>query len=254
MLGRYVNVTSQRNQDYRYPFIRTAELLNSADIAFANLETPLIADCPVTATGMIFCAPDKAVEGLVFAGFDVLSLANNHSLNYGKEGQEETMGLLEQSNITPSLQSLMIKTVNGLNFGFLSFDLTVNNRPQPVLDGVIEAVPKVDILIVSLHWGNEYQKEPQTWQTTLARQIIEKGARVIIGHHPHVVQPVEEYDQGLIFYSLGNFVFDQPWSEETKKGQMAKVVFTKNGIESYRLFPVYIENSQPKLTQKSFQN
>lgn len=248
MLGRFVNIKTRQGKDYRYPFLKTGAILTAADITFGNLESPMIANCPETATGMVFCAPSEAIEGLIFAGFDILSIANNHIYNYGKEGRRETIELLKQNGITSSFESLIIKEVNDLKFGFLSFDLTVNNRAQPVLDKVNESVPKIDILIVSLHWGNEYQKEPRDWQTALARQIIEAGARVIIGHHPHIVQPAEKYGRGLIFYSLGNFVFDQPWSEETKKGQIAKVVFTGKEIKDYELFPVYIKDSQPQLT------
>ena len=107
---------------------------------------------------------------------------------------------------------------------------------------------KVDVLVVSLHWGGEYQKEPLSWQKDLAHQIIDSGAKVIIGHHPHVTQLTEKYQSGLIFYSLGNFVFDQPWSEETKKGKVAKIIFEGKEIKSFEEIPVYIEDyCQPKI-------
>ncbi len=99
-----------------------------------------------------------------------------------------------------------------------------------------------------MHWGAEYKKEPALSQKELAHQIIDSGAKIIIGHHPHVTQPTEEYKNGLIFYSLGNFVFDQPWSEETKKGNIAKIIFEGKNIKSFEEIPVYIESSQPQLT------
>jgi len=115
---------------------------------------------------------------------------------------------------------------------------------------VKENISKVDVLIVSLHWGAEYQKEPNTHQRQLARQAVDAGAKIVLGHHPHVTQPVESYGSGLIFYSLGNFVFDQPWSTETKKGQMTKIIFEGKDIKSYELIPIYIHDfCQPQLSQ-----
>ena len=253
MLGRYCNVQMLKQKDFRYPFLKTADLTSSADIAFANLEAPLVENCPTTPTGMIFCARPEAIQGLKFAGFDILSLANNHILNYGQKGLKQTQTFLSSSNIlyTPlsSSNNLAIKQVNNTKFGFLSFDL-VTYPQTPFLSLISQISPTVDILIVSLHWGVEYQKTPTSQQKDLAHQIIEAGAKVILGHHPHVIQPVEEYKSGLIFYSLGNFVFDQFWSEETKKGIVAKIIFAGKEIKSYETLPIYISNDcQPKLLQ-----
>ncbi|MCL5090671.1 MAG: CapA family protein [Patescibacteria group bacterium] len=248
MLGRFVNVKMIEHQDWRYPFLKTAPFLASADLTFGNLEAPFVENCPTTATGMIFCARKEAIEGLKFTGFDVLSIANNHILNQRQKGREETINLLKQNGISPSFDSLTMKKLPDEIIGFLSFDLTVNNDPKPVLGVVKESSSKVDILIISLHWGAEYEKEPRPWQKNLAHQIIDAGAKVIIGHHPHVTQPTEEYHNGLIFYSLGNFVFDQDWSEETKKGKIAKIIFKGKEIESFEEISLYIEdNSQPQI-------
>jgi len=245
MLGRYCNVQMLKQKDFRYPFLKTADLTSSADIAFGNLEAPLVENCPTTPTGMIFCARPEAIQGLKFAGFDILSLANNHILNYGQKGLEQTQSFLSSSNIlyTPlsSSNNLAIKQVNNTKFGFLSFDLVTYPQTSP-LSLISQISPTVDILIVSLHWGVEYQKTPTSQQKDLAHQIIDSGAKVILGHHPHVIQPVEEYKGGLIFYSLGNFVFDQPWSEETKRGTMAKIIFQGKNIQFYELIPIYIDH------------
>jgi len=233
--------------DWQYPFRETASLLSSANITFGNLESPIIENCPTTSAGMIFCARKESIEGLKSAGFDVLSIANNHILNYGGKGLEETRNLLETNNILPSQNEITIYRYNDINFGFLSFDLVTYPSLSP-LSHISLISPTVDILIVSLHWGAEYQKEPSEEQKKLARQIIDAGAKIIIGHHPHVIQPTEEYHNGLIFYSLGNFVFDQPWSEETKKGNIAKIIFAGKNIKSYELIPVYIKDyCQPTL-------
>jgi len=273
MLGRYCNVQMLQNKDFKYPFLKTADFISSADITFGNLEAPIVENCPTTETGMIFCSRPESVEGLKHAGFDILSIANNHILNYGQKGLDQTKSLLAQNNIFPSANDLIVKKTNNINFGFLSFDLLTYPN-SPVLKKIKDSVSKVDILIVSLHWGNEYQKKPAEWQKTLAHQAVDAGAKIIIGHHPHVTQPAEKYNNGLVLYSLGNFVFDQPWSEETKKGEIAKIIFegkeinkfdsyeinkfdsaeinkfVSAEIKSYELFPIYIQNyCQPELLQ-----
>lgn len=255
MLGRYCNVQILKNNDWKYPFLKTADLTSSADITFGNLESPLVENCPTTATGMTFCARPEAIEGLKFAGFDILSIANNHILNYGQDGLEQTKKFLSSSNLlySPLISSnspnnkITIYQFNNLSFGFLSFDLVT--YPHLSLISPISLIsPTVDILVVSLHWGAEYQKQPTEEQKKLAHQIIDAGAKIILGHHPHVTQPSEKYNGGLIFYSLGNFIFDQPWSEETKKGNLAKIIFEEKNIKSSELIPIYIQDfCQPQL-------
>ncbi len=236
-----------KNKDWKYPFSKTESFVFGADIAFGNLEAPIIESCPTTETGMIFCARSESIEGLKFAGFDILSIANNHILNQGQIGREQTANFLKEAGILASENELVVKKVNRLLFGFLSFDL-VTYPNTLLLETIKENSKKVDILIISLHWGGEYQKQPTNQQKVLAHQIIDAGAKIIIGHHPHVTQPAEKYNNGFIFYSLGNFVFDQPWGEETKKGEIAKIVFEGKNIKSYELIPVYIQNyCQPKL-------
>ena len=247
MLGRNVNVKMQKYQNFFYPFEKTAHLLSSTNITFGNLESPFHKNCPIVGSGTFkFCADYKAIEGLKFAGFDVLSLENNHIGNYGKEGIEETKKILLENEILGIDNNLAIKQFNNLAFGFLAFNFTFKEDPKWVLHLIEAAKEKVDILIVSLHWGNEYQKEPAKWQKDLAHQIIDSGAKLIIGHHPHVIQPVEKYKDGLIFYSLGNFVFDQMWSEETRKGLVAKINFEEKNIKDYQTYLVLISDySQP---------
>jgi len=248
MLGRYCNVQMIKNNSWRYPFLKTADFLSSAEITFGNLEAPFFNNCPTTEKGMIFCARPESIEGLKFAGINLVSLANNHILNYGQEGFAQTKELLNQNRISyTDSQDQAVKKINEVVFGFLAFDLVTYPQTDTLLK-VREKKDLVDILIVSLHWGAEYQKEPSVLQKKLARQIIDAGAKVIIGHHPHVTQPVEQYNNGLIFYSLGNFIFDQAWSQETKKGEIAKIIFEEKKIKSYELFPIYSNSfCQPEL-------
>lgn len=265
MLGRMVNVQMLKYKDFKYPFSKTASFTSAADITFGNLESPIVSNCPTTSVGMIFCARPESIGGLKFAGFDVLSVANNHILNYGQEGLSQTTELLNKNGILPSTNNLTMpvlskvegKQSNNLSFGFLSFNLTQNltishDRDKlSIIKAVENAKNKVDVLIISLHWGVEYVKEPLAWQKELAYQLIDSGAKIIIGHHPHVTQPTEKYHDGLIFYSLGNFVFDQPWSEETKKGKIAKIIFEGKKIKTFEEIPIYIiDSAQPQFRQE----
>lgn len=249
MLGRNVNKKMHDYKNFSYPFAKVSSLLSSGDITFGNLESPFFNNCPIVGSGTFkFCGDYRAMQGILASGFDVFSIENNHALNYGKEGRAQTIELLEKNHILPSSTKLLQLEKNDTTFGFLSFDLTINNDTKPVLKAVEESVSQVDVLAVSLHWGVEYEKEPRPWQKQLARQIIDSGAKLVIGHHPHVTQPTEKYKNGLIFYSLGNFVFDQMWSEETKKGKIAKVIFEGKEIKSFEEIPVYIiDYSQPQL-------
>lgn len=246
MLGRNVNQKMIKYQNFKYPFEKTASFLSTADITFGNLESPFFKSCPIIGTGSFsFCADYRSMEGLLLAGFDVLGLENNHILNFGQEGLSQTKTFLTKNQILPSMaEETVVKKVNNFNFGFLSF--TYDKNLDQALIKVREEKDKVDILIVSLHWGNEYQKEPPKSQKELAHKLIEAGAKVVIGHHPHVTQPFEKYQDGLIFYSLGNFVFDQMWSEETRKGLVAKINFEGKEIKDFQTYQVLISDySQP---------
>lgn len=242
MLGRSVNAKMRSLNDFTYPFQKTASFLQSADLTFINLESPFYNNCPITNEGMKFCADPKAIEGLAFAGIDIANLANNHISNYGLEGVNLTKKLLQENTIDPLEDKLIIKTIRGTKFGFLGFNLTSDYQEQKILETIKTAKPKVDLLIISFHWGIEYAKRPTAKQIELAHQVIEAGANLIIGHHPHVIQKTEDYQGGKIVYSLGNFVFDQPWSEATKKGLVGIFFFQDKKLIKSEFKEVYIQD------------
>ena len=117
-------------------------------------------------------------------------------------------------------------------------------NPVNVKETLEELKKDVDVIVVSLHWGTEYAKSPSSAQIEIAHQIIDWGADLILGHHPHVIQKIEEYNGGVIVYSLGNFVFDQHKSE-TKKSIIFKAKLTKKGVDSFSSLPVEILKFQP---------
>jgi len=234
--------------DFLYPFRKTADFTSKAGITFGNLESPFFDKCPVVGSGTFtFCGDYRSLEGMKLAGFNILSLENNHALNYGKAGLEQTKQLLTQNNFDyTDAQHLTVKTVNKTTFGFLAFNLTFGFEKQKIIDSAKKSAPKVDVLIVSLHWGEEYKTKPAKWQVDLAHQLIDLGVKVILGHHSHVTGEIEQYKNGLIFYSLGNFVFDQMWSQETREGLVAKINFTGREIKDFQTYKVIISDySQP---------
>lgn len=265
MLSRDVEQKMIQKHDWTYPFLETATITSAGDIAFGNLETPLITGPAVPTNSMSFRTDPQAVNGLTYAGFDVLSLANNHMKNHGTEGISSTLATLDQAGIahagagiTPDeARQPVIVEKNGVTFGFLAYTYsadssttaTTNHMDEQRLITDIETLKSTaDAIVVSMHAGNEYQNRPNQQQISFAHTAIDHGASIVIGHHPHVVQSVEHYGDGYILYSLGNFVFDQMWSRETREGAIAAITFTGAKPSAPVLTPVLIYDfSQPRV-------
>ncbi len=249
-LGREVGWQIKTRQDPNFPFLKTAEILKEADLAVANLESPLVKNCPSARTGMKFCASPELVEGLVFAGIDLVNLANNHTDDYGREGFEQTLEALNDRRIGYfGSGTIGQRDVDGRRITFLGFDDTVRPVGEEEAAGQIEKSKKEsDLVIVSFHWGIEYQKMPTQRQKDLAHLAIDQGADLVIGHHPHALQPIEHYQGKPILYSLGNFIFDQMWSRDTRTGVIALITFKKNHETKIDLLPTLIQDfCQPEL-------
>lgn len=278
LLARYVELRMRQLKDYTYPFQKTADFLKSADITFGNLETPLLPGKNVPKDSMTFRGDLEGVKGLLFAGYDVLSIANNHTMNYQIHGLTSTLQTLKKAGILPSgggkdqdtAYTPVIVEAKGKKIAFYSY---VDSSIPPGFHGEakgdkpgiarmdIEAVKNdvknalenlgADFVVVSMHAGKEYKWEPTKFQKDFARAAIDAGASAVIGTHPHVIEPVEYYGNGIIFYSLGNFVFDQFFSEDVQNGLVAKITFPEESGEktTAELFPVRIEKGQPRLME-----
>jgi len=253
MLGRSVMGASLDNNDSLYSFRKTSDLLKDADITFLNLENPIVKNCQRHVGGFKFCTTYEIANGLNFAGVDVVTLANNHSENYGKEGLEETKKYLKKIGVkSVGYNNLEIIEKNGIKFGFLGFNYTFSNQSlEKDLKLISDSNQQVGVLIVSVHWGEEYKETANSFQTATAKKMVESGADALIGHHPHWVQNYEEINGKPVYYSLGNFIFDQMWSEETKKGLVVKMTFDKDGnIIKKEEFKTYTKNiGQPEIWQ-----
>ncbi len=249
MLGRTVMTRSLDMGDPVYPFRKIAPTLKAADIAFVNLENPVISNCPRFADGFKFCTDPKMIDGLLYAGVDVVTIANNHIRNFGESGVGETRDFLARSGIEATgLKNLVIKEVNGVKFGFIGFDF-VTYKPTPEdYQLVAESNSKVNILIVAPHWGTEYTSSPNKFQKETGRKLVALGADLIVGSHPHWVQGWEYVDGVPVFWSLGNLVFDQMWSQETRRGLVVRIKFDEKKILGIEELPIYMKNwAQPEL-------
>lgn len=221
----------------------------SHDFNLANLESPIIKDCPEGKTGTFtFCGDSRFLPYLKNNKL-VLNLANNHILNYGPGGLSQTHNYLSENNIV-YFPEFATKTVNGISFGFLGYDFISYPKLNPLtlINDVKKYDSTVDWLIVSIHWGNEYLPSAETWRVDLARELVDAGADIIHGHHPHVWQSYEIYQDKPIFYSFGNFIFDQSWSYETSHSQIGELTLSKTKMENLKLYPIEIKyNTQPWL-------
>ena len=252
MLGRTVMAKSLEENNPSYPFQKVAKVLEKADVVFINLENPIVKNCPPHKSGFKFCASPEMLTGLRFAGVDIANLANNHTANYGQEGLQETLEALEDFGIlTTGLGSLATKTVRGVKFGFLGFDFSSLSADKADYELVNVSKPKVDVLIVGVHFAGEYFENPGEIQKTIAQKLIENGASVVAGHGPHWVQRKEEINGYPVYYSLGNFVFDQMWSEKTRQGLAVRLIFKGHKLVSEEELPVYIKNwAQPEFVEE----
>jgi len=253
--GRYVNVKVIGYGDFTHPYLKTADVLKSADLTVANLEAPLMSSCKPTAEGMTFCGDTRHVQGLKYAGIDISSLANNHSQNYGPEGVTETQELLKNNGISAvGLGKVAVKSIKGTKFGFLAYNGVTESLDLTQIESDIKSLRKrVDVLIVLPHWGGEYSHIPKTTAgiaddnpREVGKLLIDWGADVVLGNHPHWYQGVEIYKNKLIAYAHGNFVFDQEWSVETTQGVVGKYTFYKGKLVDVKYSPIQIEDyNQP---------
>jgi len=272
MLSRQVGEQIKATDNARAPFLETAHILENADITFCNLESPFYNKELPLREGIIFKAEPDTVEGLIYAGFDIVSLANNHFGDQEIAGMRFTFSHLHKNGIEyigageneAGARKPKIIERNGVKFAFLGYDDTRSSShngymatsEKPGIARLNEENLKQDIntarkiahvVIVSIHWGIEYERSPTERQKTLAHLAIDSGASLVLGHHPHVIQPSEEYKDGYIFYSLGNFVFDQMWSEETRNGLIARIYFKGRMITKVETIEVIIFDShQPR--------
>jgi gamma-polyglutamate biosynthesis protein CapA len=268
MFCRGVRRQILRAHDPALPFRKIAPLLAGSDIAFVNLEAPFSDQGRYLESGLIFHSPPEAIAGLELAHIAIASTANNHARDCGPHGVAFTISWLRSHGIEPlgSSESAsrthqgVVLVRNGVRFGFLGYTFDQQNGNWRDIDARIAITDlaalcrdvtalrkRSDVVIVSMHNGVEYVPKPNKAQIAFAHAAIDAGATLVIGHHPHVVQPEEKYKGGLIFYSLGNFVFDQYQRQATQHGEIVQISFLGADILATHIMPVRITPTGPEL-------
>jgi poly-gamma-glutamate capsule biosynthesis protein CapA/YwtB (metallophosphatase superfamily) len=267
--ARCVYARHKARDDYTSAFSATADYLRSADIAVGSLDASLSSagepyGCEETFN---LLAPPRSVEGLTFAGFDVLSVATNHIMDCGRSecGNKaflETLDVLEKAGIRAvgggrnesEVHSPAVIDVRGLRFAFLAYDDIASSyqaagAETPGTAGlsasklerdIAAAKQNADVVIVVMQWGAEYDARPTARQREFAGLAVQAGASLVAGSHAHVVQGVEWIGDAFVAYGLGNFVFDQDWATETQQGAVLEATFVGDRLAGVRLLPVRI--------------
>lgn len=233
-----------------YPYAKITDQL-TGDVVLANLEGPFTSSTNHAVTGgsLLFTFDESLVPSLKTAGFTTLFLANNHTLNHGQTGLDNTRDLLTTNHLESygdpknRLGHTLTKALADEHVTFIGYD-NLDGTIDNVLIDVRTAHARGEYVIVTPHWGAEYQLGIQPRLQTQAHQLIDAGADMILGGHPHVVEPFEIYQGKFIAYSLGNFIFDQYFSYDTQEELMLKLHFEPTDI-SIDIIPMTSVASQP---------
>ncbi|HWR97506.1 MAG TPA: CapA family protein [Candidatus Methanoperedens sp.] len=251
------------------PFVGVMGQFRRADLLFGNLE------CTLSVTGlnahdyrsvqMRGCP--ALLEQLKDAGFTVLNVANNHSLQHGEQPFRETCAMLESRGIrvcgvravqSSGSEPVYVET-KGLRVAFLGYSLRprqyFSREPlyaegslRSIADEVARIRQSADTVVVSLHWGEEFVRRPSPEEIHIAREIVDAGADLVLGHHPHIVRAIEEYHGSYIAYSLGNFVCDMTWDERLRESIIFSCELTDAGPRNLEIQPVHIsEDYRPEI-------
>lgn len=265
-----------------YPFSNVVETFKNHNIVVANLEAPISNRGEIYPLKCSLRTDPEFIAGIKNAGIKVVSLANNHILDYGEDAFYDTLDILKNNQIGFSgagkdlgnARKPFIALLGDIKIGFLSYCDVIIDSPfyasdkirgiapldlKLIEEDIFSLRPQVDILIVSLHWGIENWSYPTPTQKTIAHKIVNLGCDLILGHHPHVLQGYEKFGKGYIFYSLGNFIFpDISWVWKNKYGnditshvrltkdnrQSVIVSFemSKTGINKFEVIPCYFDD------------
>lgn len=274
--SQYNDAYKNGEYDFSYVFDDIKEHIETADLAIGNLETTFAGKDRGYASYPTFNTPEILAQDLKELGIDVVSTANNHSLDTGYKGIESTIDYLDEAGIlhtgtyksVEDQENIVIKDVNGLKFAFLAYTYGTNGIPVPSgREYCINLIDKElikrhldlaknlkpDVICVNMHWGIEYQNSPNAEQEELANFLFENGVDIILGSHPHVLQKMEskeillsngELKNGFVIYSLGNFMSGQT-KANTRNSIILKLDIIKEGstgnlrFENIDYIPIY---------------
>ena len=271
MLGRGVNNKMLAYGDYLYPYRKIHDELQAADLRVANLECTItdLVPVPTDPSTFTFISAKRAVDGLVYAGLSLVTVANNHADGPGIPAFLDMIGTLRQHNIEviggganlAEARSFATLSARNLNVALLGYDSILPQGPyasagtggiapidlQTLPADIAAAREHADLVIPYFHWGIEYTKDPTVEQQQAAHAAIDAGADMVLGVHPHWIQGIENYKGRLIIYSLGNFIFDQDWSRPTMEGMLLHLYWRGATLAGIRFVPVLDEDRcQPR--------
>lgn len=274
MTSYFKNYIDSYGVDYMWEDV--SELISSADYSVFNLETSVsLRGKDTKPSGYGFRSEPSTLEGLKNAGIDMVSLANNHVMDYGRDAFSDTLSSLDEYGIKhigageylEDASKVLYEEINGVKVGFLAASEILgyeSNKATEDKSGVyylnrkdltdIKSIIKTaksncDKLILVAHWDREYYDEPKDETKRMAHELIDSGVDIIIGHHPHVLQGIEYYNNGIIYYSTGNFNF-LIRNENASQSALFEVEFNKKDIISSKVYPIKINGCKANLLKE----
>lgn len=266
-----------KDEQMRFAFENIRDYMAGADIAFLNFEGTLSNRGEAAIKQFTFRARPELVGVVTDGGIDIVALANNHAYDFGENALVDTIVTLTSAGVLqcgagydgPESRTPAVIEKNGIRVGFLGYSAIgkYDTKQKPtgmtydttrpgiaacigdypclkamVIEDVTRAAQTVDVPVVSFHWGVEGNHEPEQYQVELAHAAIDAGAKLVIGHHPHVLQGVEVYKGGVIAYSMGNFIFGGNWSPKNKDSAIFRATLSKQGVVSAGIVPIKHSN------------
>ncbi|AXF55757.1 CapA family protein [Salicibibacter kimchii] len=263
MAGRYVEQVID-HQGPEFLFRHAKPYFDASDYVTGNFENPVLFEDEVYEPEdkeIHLEAGEGAVNLLSEAGFSNVNLANNHIRDYGSKGVRDTLAAFEDSDVDTvgahfgqEEEAVSIEAYDDLTVATLGFndvwsrsgrDGVADSDPAQSLNEIQQASEDADLVVAHLHSGVEYTSTITDRQEDLMKAYVDAGADIVVGHHPHVLQSVDVYNDGIIFYSLGNFVFDQGWTR-TRDTVLAQYELAEDGTAEIELVPFRIHESQPR--------
>jgi len=264
VLARGIGSTLDKTNDIYRPWRGAKDFFYNADLAIVNFKSPLVAAWEKPISKWILKGKEKYVGGLLFAGIDLVSLSGNHMGDAGKDGLLETINILKKSGIVSvgagmnkeQAYNYHIWEVKGVKYAFLAVNsvggsiskaqdgeaslenVGVSWIDEDALEAVKKAKENADVVVVIANWGKEYKAKPTQTEIYWGRAMVNAGADIILGDQAHWVQNYEFYNNSYIAYGLGNYIFDQYWSEKTKEGILQKLLFYDGRLVNIVTIPV----------------